>query len=143
VALIGTWGAVSGFLPLWVDQLVGDKDPHAKANIQFVMSTASIVGCFVGSLLGGRDLRPVGRRRSGGSRASGQEGRDLCHVGIGDQRRGLTGGDLLHCTAQQVHSLEEHVHALAIQDTLAAAEPVQVVLHPVGDLGQLLVAHGR
>jgi len=58
VALIGTWGAVSGFLPPWVDQLAGDENPYAKGTIQVVISIGAIIGCFVGPLVGGR----IGRR---------------------------------------------------------------------------------
>ncbi|MCX7425180.1 MAG: MFS transporter [Planctomycetia bacterium] len=58
IPLIGTWGAVSGFLPFWVGQLVGPENPHAKAVVQFWASVGAIVGCMVGSLLGGK----IGRR---------------------------------------------------------------------------------
>jgi MFS family permease len=58
IPLIGTWGAVSGFLPFWVGQLVGPENPHAKGVVQFWASVGAIVGCMVGSLLGGK----IGRR---------------------------------------------------------------------------------
>ncbi len=52
VALIATWGAVSGFLPLWADQLGGPNQPHAKAQVQFMISIGAIAGCLLGSWLG-------------------------------------------------------------------------------------------
>jgi len=58
VPLIATWGAVSGFLPLWVDQLAGKEHPHAKAEVQFILSIGAIIGCLIGSTLGHR----LGRR---------------------------------------------------------------------------------
>jgi MFS family permease len=57
VPLIATWGAVSGFLPLWVDSMPG-AHPHAKAEVQFILSIGTIIGCLFGSLLGHR----LGRR---------------------------------------------------------------------------------
>ncbi|MBN2580469.1 MAG: MFS transporter [Pirellulales bacterium] len=58
VPLIGTWGAVTGFLPTCVDQLVGSSNPYAKGTVQFVVSIGAIVGCFLGPLMGAR----IGRR---------------------------------------------------------------------------------
>jgi MFS family permease len=58
IALIGTWGAVSGFLPLWADQLGGDENPFAKGTVQFAVSIGAIIGCIAGPLLGGK----IGRR---------------------------------------------------------------------------------
>ncbi len=58
VPLIATWGAVSGFLPLWADSLAGTDRPHAKAQVQFMISIGAIVGCLVGSSMGHR----LGRR---------------------------------------------------------------------------------
>ena len=58
VPLIGTWAAVSGFLPLWADKLAGATNPHAKALTQLVLSIGAILGCLIGSWLGHR----VGRR---------------------------------------------------------------------------------
>lgn len=58
IALIGTWGAVSGFLPLWADKLAGPENPFAKGTVQFCVSIGAIIGCIAGPLLGGR----IGRR---------------------------------------------------------------------------------
>ncbi|MBU4273271.1 MAG: MFS transporter [Planctomycetes bacterium] len=58
VPLIATWAAVSGFLPLWADQLAGKENPHAKAQVQFMLSIGAIIGCLFGSMLGHR----LGRR---------------------------------------------------------------------------------
>jgi SHS family sialic acid transporter-like MFS transporter len=58
IALIGTWGAVSGFLPLWADQLGGAENPFAKGTVQFCVSIGAIIGCLAGPLLGGK----IGRR---------------------------------------------------------------------------------
>ena len=57
IALIGTWGAVSGFLPLWTDQLAGG-DSSAKATIQIVLSIGAIIGCIGAPLIGSK----IGRR---------------------------------------------------------------------------------
>ncbi len=58
VALIGTWGAVSGFLPPWADQLAGENNPHAKALVQTMLSVGAIIGCLLGPQLPKR----IGRR---------------------------------------------------------------------------------
>ncbi|MBN1854007.1 MAG: MFS transporter [Pirellulales bacterium] len=58
IPLIATWGGVSGFLPLWADQLAGEQNPYAKAIVQFWVSVGAIIGCMVGPLLGGA----IGRR---------------------------------------------------------------------------------
>ncbi len=58
VALIGTWGAVSAFLPTWADQLAGKENPHAKAIVQLAISIGCIIGCVVGPLVSNR----IGRR---------------------------------------------------------------------------------
>ena len=58
IPLIATWGGVSGFLPLWADQLGGPGNPHAKAMVQILVSIGAIAGCIVGPLVGGR----IGRR---------------------------------------------------------------------------------
>lgn len=58
VALIGTWAAVSGFLPTWADQLAGQDKPHAKALVQTMIALGCIVGCIIGPLLSNR----IGRR---------------------------------------------------------------------------------
>ena len=57
VALIGTWGSVQ-WLPLWADKLAGPGGSGAKAFTQIAAAAGAIVGCFVGSLLGGK----MGRR---------------------------------------------------------------------------------
>jgi MFS family permease len=54
IALIGTWGAVTGFLPSWADQLAGQQDPYAKGKVQFVVSIGAIIGCFFAGIFGGR-----------------------------------------------------------------------------------------
>jgi MFS family permease len=54
IALIGTWGAVTGFLPSWADQLAGQQDPYAKGKVQFVVSIGAIIGCFFAPIIGGR-----------------------------------------------------------------------------------------
>lgn len=58
IALIGTWGAVSGWLTLWVDQLTEGKVPAAKAAVQVAVSIGAILGCLFAPLLGGG----IGRR---------------------------------------------------------------------------------
>jgi len=58
VALIGTWGAVSGFLPPWADQLGGRENPHAKAVVQLAIAFGCIIGCLIGPLASNR----IGRR---------------------------------------------------------------------------------
>ncbi len=51
VALIGTWGAVTAFLPVWVDQMVGETNAKAKGVTQIVISIGAILGCFMGPML--------------------------------------------------------------------------------------------
>jgi len=58
IALIGTWGAVSGWLTVWVDQLTGGKMPAAKSAVQVAVSIGAILGCLFAPVLGGQ----VGRR---------------------------------------------------------------------------------
>jgi SHS family sialic acid transporter-like MFS transporter len=58
IPLIGTWGAVTAFLPAWVDQLVGAENPYAKGTVQCVVSLGAIAGCFLGPLVGAK----LGRR---------------------------------------------------------------------------------
>ncbi len=58
IALIGTWGAVSGWLTVWVDQLTKGKVPAAKAEVQVAVSIGAILGCLFAPILGGR----IGRR---------------------------------------------------------------------------------
>ena len=58
VALIATWGGVSGFLPLWADQLGGPDNPHAKAMVQILVSIGAILGCIAAPLAGAK----IGRR---------------------------------------------------------------------------------
>jgi MFS family permease len=57
VALMGTWGAVQ-WIPLWVDQMTGGKEPAAKAISQILFSGGAVVGTVLAPLLAGR----VGRR---------------------------------------------------------------------------------
>jgi len=58
IPLIGTWAAVSGWLPLWADQMAGDQQPHAKAIVQIACAIGAILGCLVAPVIGGM----VGRR---------------------------------------------------------------------------------
>ncbi|HLA84875.1 MAG TPA: MFS transporter [Thermoguttaceae bacterium] len=60
VALIGTWGAFSAFLPGWVDQMVGKDDPLAKGRVQTVIALGAIAGAFLGPMA----ARWLGRRWS-------------------------------------------------------------------------------
>jgi MFS transporter, SHS family, sialic acid transporter len=57
IALIGTWGSVQ-WLPLWADQLSQGRIHNAKGFTLLVISLGAIVGCFAGSIIGGR----IGRR---------------------------------------------------------------------------------
>jgi MFS family permease len=58
VALIGTWGAVSSFLPTWADHMVGRDFPRIKAVVQCLAATGAILGCLAAPIIGGR----IGRR---------------------------------------------------------------------------------
>jgi len=58
VALIGTWGAVSQFLPTWTDQMAGPDRPGAKGTVQLLISIGAIAGCIAAPLAGGK----IGRR---------------------------------------------------------------------------------
>ena len=60
VAFIGTWGAVSAFVPVWVGKMTEATNPHAKGQIQIVLSIGAILGCFLGPML----ARRLGRRIS-------------------------------------------------------------------------------
>ncbi len=60
VALLPTWGAISGFLPLWADQMAGADNPLAKAQVQVVLAIGAVVGCLLGAGLG----QKAGRRRA-------------------------------------------------------------------------------
>ncbi|HRE83895.1 MAG TPA: MFS transporter, partial [Opitutaceae bacterium] len=53
IALIGSWGSVQ-WLPLWADQMAGPSQPTAKAYTQALGAIGSVVGCLLGSWLGGR-----------------------------------------------------------------------------------------
>ena len=53
VALIGSWGSVQ-WLPLWADQMAGPEMPKAKAYTQALGALGSVIGCLVGSWLGGK-----------------------------------------------------------------------------------------
>jgi MFS transporter, SHS family, sialic acid transporter len=63
IPLIGTWGAVSGWLPMWMDQLAekgGDHSGHAKALSQIIVSIGAITGCLLAPIIGGKwGRRPV------------------------------------------------------------------------------------
>ncbi len=58
IPLVATWGGVSGFLPLWADQLAGPARPYAKGVTQVVISIGAIIGCIVAPIIGGQ----IGRR---------------------------------------------------------------------------------
>lgn len=58
VALIGTWAAVSQFLPTWSDKLAGPDRPHAKAMVQTLVAIGAILGCLIAPIVGGK----IGRR---------------------------------------------------------------------------------
>ncbi len=53
VALVGTWASVQ-WIPLWVDQMTGGRDPGAKAVAQMAYGLGAILGSFVGPVIGGR-----------------------------------------------------------------------------------------
>jgi MFS transporter, SHS family, sialic acid transporter len=63
VPLIGTWGAVSGFLPAWVNQLAersGESRGHLGSLAQIMASIGAIISCIVAPILGGKfGRRPV------------------------------------------------------------------------------------
>ena len=58
IPLIGTWAAISGWLPVWADKMAGPDHPNAKAITQIGMSLGAIIGCMIAPLVGGR----IGRR---------------------------------------------------------------------------------
>lgn len=53
VALIGSWGSVQ-WLPLWADQMAGPDLPKAKAYTQALTGIGAVIGCLLGSWMGGR-----------------------------------------------------------------------------------------
>ncbi len=57
IALIGTWGSVQ-WIPVWVDQMVGEALPTAKSDAGMLNALGAIVGCLAGPLIGGG----IGRR---------------------------------------------------------------------------------
>ena len=63
VPLIGTWGAVSGFLPAWVNWLAeraGEPRGHLGSLAQIMASVGAIISCIVAPVLGGMwGRRPV------------------------------------------------------------------------------------
>ena len=59
VPFMVTWGAVSGFLPLWADQMGGKENPFAKGVIQIMLSIGAIVGCFLGPMIAKRFGRRI------------------------------------------------------------------------------------
>ncbi|MCE5266881.1 MAG: MFS transporter [Planctomycetaceae bacterium] len=58
IPLIGTWAAISGWIPPWADKLAGDGQPHAKGIAQMALAIGAIIGCLIAPILGGM----VGRR---------------------------------------------------------------------------------
>jgi len=60
IPLIGTWAAVSGWLPTWADKLAGPEQPKAKAIVQVMMAIGAIIGCLIAPVVGGKwGRRPV------------------------------------------------------------------------------------
>jgi MFS family permease len=63
VPLIGTWGAVSGFLPAWVNQLAergGEHGGHLGSMAQIMASVGAIISCIIAPVIGGlKGRRPV------------------------------------------------------------------------------------
>ncbi|MDG1890068.1 MAG: MFS transporter [Verrucomicrobiota bacterium] len=57
IALIGTWGSVQ-WIPVWVDQMVGEMHPTAKNDVGMLSAMGAIIGCLAGPMIGGR----LGRR---------------------------------------------------------------------------------
>ena len=57
IALIVTWGVVQ-WIPLWVDQMLGNKDPMRKSVIQLCSALGACVGSLAAPLVGGM----IGRR---------------------------------------------------------------------------------
>ena len=56
IPLIGTWGAVSGFLPSWINQLAergGIEKGHLGSVAQILASIGAIISCVVMPVLGG------------------------------------------------------------------------------------------
>ena len=45
IALIGTWGSVQ-WIPVWVDQLAGETQPTAKAEVAMLSAMGAILLCF-------------------------------------------------------------------------------------------------
>lgn len=58
IPLIGTWAAISGWIPPWADKLAGDSMPHAKGITQVALSIGAIIGCVVAPIIGNM----IGRR---------------------------------------------------------------------------------
>jgi SHS family sialic acid transporter-like MFS transporter len=52
IALIVTWGIVQ-WIPLWADQMVGQKDPVRKATIQLCSAGGAVLGSLVAPIIGG------------------------------------------------------------------------------------------
>jgi MFS family permease len=50
-ALLVTWGATQ-WIPLWADQMAGEKIPGAKSYAQIASAVGAIVGTMAGALLG-------------------------------------------------------------------------------------------
>jgi MFS transporter, SHS family, sialic acid transporter len=57
IALIVTWGIVQ-WIPLWVDEMAGNKDPVRKATIQLCSASGACIGSLLAPLVGAR----LGRR---------------------------------------------------------------------------------
>lgn len=52
IPLLVTWGIVQ-WIPLWADQMVGQKDPVRKATIQLCSAGGAVFGSLVAPLIGG------------------------------------------------------------------------------------------
>jgi MFS transporter, SHS family, sialic acid transporter len=62
ISLVGTWAAVSAFLPPWVGAMTDNAvppNPYAKAQVQIMIAIGAILGCFVGPLLARRFSRRI------------------------------------------------------------------------------------
>ena len=61
IPLIGTWAAVSGWLPPWADKLAGPASTRMpRASFRSRISIGAILGCLVAPIVGGTmGRRPV------------------------------------------------------------------------------------
>jgi MFS family permease len=59
VALLATWGAVQ-WIPLWIGQMTAGRIPHAAIYAQTCSASGSVVGAFLGAVIGERFPRRAG-----------------------------------------------------------------------------------